>query len=35
MRDMMTACQHVVAQEKTLASIGGLLLGVDEDRGML
>ena len=35
MRDMMTACQHVVAQEKTLASIGGLLLGVDEEHGML
>ncbi|MCB1684114.1 MAG: acyl-CoA dehydrogenase family protein [Pseudomonadales bacterium] len=35
LRDMITACQHVVAQEKTLASVGSLLLGADEDRGML
>ena len=35
LRDMMTACQHIVAQEKTLASVGSLLLGADEDRGML
>jgi alkylation response protein AidB-like acyl-CoA dehydrogenase len=35
MRDMMTACQHVVAQEKTLASVGSLLLGVEGERGML
>jgi alkylation response protein AidB-like acyl-CoA dehydrogenase len=35
LRDMVTACQHVVAQDKTLASIGSLLLGVEEDRGML
>ncbi|MGE0621412.1 MAG: acyl-CoA dehydrogenase family protein [Pseudomonadales bacterium] len=35
MRDMMTACQHIVAQEKTAAEVGGLLLGLDEGRGML
>jgi alkylation response protein AidB-like acyl-CoA dehydrogenase len=34
-RDMMTACQHVVAQEKTAASVGSLLLGVEGERGML
>jgi alkylation response protein AidB-like acyl-CoA dehydrogenase len=35
LRDMITACQHVVAQEKTLASVGGFLLGVEAERGML
>ncbi|MEM8767014.1 MAG: acyl-CoA dehydrogenase family protein, partial [Pseudomonadota bacterium] len=35
LRDMNTACQHVVAQEKTLASVGSLLLGVEGERGML
>jgi alkylation response protein AidB-like acyl-CoA dehydrogenase len=35
LRDMTTACQHIVAQEKTAAEVGGLLLGLDEGRGML
>lgn len=35
LRDINTACQHIVAQEKTLASIGSLLLGVEGERGML
>ena len=35
LRDATTACQHIVAQEKTLASVGSLLLGVDEEHGML
>ena len=35
MRDIITACQHVVAQEKTLASVGSLLLGVQTERRML
>lgn len=35
LRDMATACQHIVAQEKTLASVGSLLLGVEGERGML
>ena len=28
-RDMDTACQHIVAQEKTLQAPGGLLLGAE------
>ena len=35
LRDMITACQHIVAQEKTLASVGSLLLGNDDEHGML
>ncbi len=35
LRDINTACQHIVAQEKTLASVGSLLLGIDGERGML
>lgn len=35
LRDINTACQHIVAQEKTLASVGSLLLGVGGERGML
>jgi alkylation response protein AidB-like acyl-CoA dehydrogenase len=30
LRDMITACQHIVAQAKTLESPGGLLLGVED-----
>ncbi|NJN53070.1 MAG: hypothetical protein HC809_16230 [Gammaproteobacteria bacterium] len=30
LRDMNTACQHIVAQAKTLESPGGLLLGVED-----
>ena len=33
LRDMNTACQHVVAQEKTLRSAGALLLGADNVAG--
>lgn len=32
MRDMMTACQHVVAQKVTLARVGSLLFGMDDER---
>ena len=37
LRDMITACQHIVAQEKILATVGSLLLGAEDehDHGML
>ena len=35
LRDMQTACQHVVAQRKTIESGGALLLGVPNAHPMV
>jgi alkylation response protein AidB-like acyl-CoA dehydrogenase len=32
LRDMTTACQHIVAQPKTVEGAGALLLGVDDGK---